>query len=417
MTPSTAVPQAEDWHDGFRRRTAIELRPSLDTLVDECVAYVQASMPELDVDEELAEGLQQSAHDNLERIFDMLGDGRPVGETTAPPGAIRYAETMVHRGTPLATLLRAYRLGTMWFWTLWKREIAARVEDRELFIEAVDHSMQFVFDYVDAVSEEVTEEYAKQREQWARTAAALRHETVVQVLSGEPLDLDVVAARLGYDVRESHLALVLSAVAGDDAEDVVARLEEQARQIVAPLSPRRLLLVPDGRTTLWVWCSLASASPDTEIAAALGAHRLPRSVVAACGLRGEGRRGFVTSHEEALHVKELLRVGGRHHGRAVHYDKVVVSSLMAADLERAQRFVAHELGALAAGDDATRRIRATVAVLLESGQRTATAKRLGIHQNTVHYRAKHAERLLGHPLSERRFEVEAALRLLRAIEP
>ncbi|MBA2347175.1 MAG: helix-turn-helix domain-containing protein [Solirubrobacterales bacterium] len=132
----------------------------------------------------------------------MLGDGRPVGETEAPPGAIRYAKTMVHRGTPLATLLRAYRLGTMWFWTLWKREIARRVEDREL----------------------------------------------------------------------------------------------------------------------------------------------------------------------------------------------------------------------AATDDATRRVRATVEVLLESGQRTAAARRLGIHQNTVHYRAKHAERMLGHPLSERRFEVEAALRLLKTIE-
>jgi DNA-binding PucR family transcriptional regulator len=417
MSPRTSVAQAHDWHDAIRRQTAIELRPSLDAMVDECVAYVQQSMPELEHDDELAAGLYQSAYDNLERIFDMLGDGRPVGETKAPPGAIRYAETMVHRGTPLAALLRAYRLGTMWFWTLWKREIATRVEDRELFIEAVDHSMQFVFDYVDRVSEEVTEEYAKQRAQWARTAAALRHETVCEVLAGDPLDLDVVAARLGYDVRENHLAFVLSAVASDDAEDVVARLEEQAQALAGLLAPRRVLLVPDGRTTLWTWCSFAECPSAATVTEAITAHRLPLDVLAACGMPGSGRRGFVTSHEEALHVKELLRISGRHHGRAVHYDKVVVSSLMAADLGRAKRFVEHELGALAAGDDATRRIRATVAVLLESGQRTATAKRLGIHQNTVHYRAKHAERLLGHPLSERRFEVEAALRLLRTIEP
>ncbi len=412
---STAA-QGQDWHDGIRRQTAIELRPSLDVLVDECVAYVQASMPELDVDEELAEGLLQSAHDNLERIFDMLGDGRPVGETEAPPGAIRYAETMVHRGTPLATLLRAYRLGTMWFWTLWKREIARRVEDRELFIEAVDHSMSFVFDYVDVVSEQVTEEYAKQREQWARTAAALRHETVYAVLEGDHLDLDVVAARLGYDVREDHLALVFSARATDDAEDVVARLEAQAHTLATALGARSTLVVPDGRTTLWAWCAFDTVPPGETVAATLKAHALPAGVAAACGMPGEGRRGFVTSHEEAQHVKELLRISGRQHTRVVRYDKVVVSSLMVADLDRARRFVTHELGGLAATDDATRRVRATVEVLLESGQRTAAARRLGIHQNTVHYRAKHAERLLGHPLSERRFEVEAALRLLKTIE-
>jgi DNA-binding PucR family transcriptional regulator len=416
MSPPVAATQTEEWHDQIRRQTAIELRPSLKSLVDECVVFVQEGMPELALDEELAEGLYQSAYDNLERIFDMLGDGRPVGGTDAPAGAIRYAEIMVRRGTPLAALLRAYRLGTMWFWTLWKREIARRVEDRELFIEAVDHSMSFVFDYVDVVSEQVTAEYTRQREHWARTAAALRHETVSEILAGGRPDLDVAAARLGYDVRGDHRAFVFSAAATDDAEDVVGRLEAQAQALVQLLGPRNALLVPDGRSTLWLWCSFATPLSEAGLAEACAAHRLPPDVTAACGMPGEGRAGFVTSHEEALFVRELMRVSGRQQARVTRYDKVVVSSLMATDLPRARRFVEHELGALAAGDDATRRIRATVMVLLETGQRTATAKRLGIHQNTVHYRAKNAERMLGHPLSERRFEVEAALRLLRTIE-
>jgi len=53
----------EDWQDLVRRQTAIELRPSLDALVTECVGYVQASMPELDSDLELADGLHVSAWD------------------------------------------------------------------------------------------------------------------------------------------------------------------------------------------------------------------------------------------------------------------------------------------------------------------------------------------------------------------
>jgi hypothetical protein len=408
----------QEWHDRLRRQTAIELRPSLDLMVDECVRYIQESMPELGSDEELAEGLHQSTYDNLERIFDMLADGRPVGEITAPPGAIRYAETMVRRGTPLASLLRAYRLGTMWTWTLWRREIIKRIDDPDLLMEAVDHSMSFVFGYVDAVSEEVTEEYAQQREQWARSAAALRHETVEAVLAAEPLDLDVVAARLGYDLRAEHVAFILTTRAADDAEDVVARLETQGQALAKRLGARRLLLVPDGRTRLWMWCSFEGHCPTDEMVAEIAADRtLLDGIVVTSGTPAHGRDGFTTSHEEALYVKDLLRVGGRHQGHLVRYEKVVVASLLAADLPRARRFVAQELGALAASDDATSRVRATVTVLLEeSGRGTVAAKRLGIHQNTVSYRVRQAERLLGHPLAERRYEVETALRLLRAIE-
>ncbi|UTI63156.1 helix-turn-helix domain-containing protein [Paraconexibacter antarcticus] len=409
--------QDHEWHDRIRRQTAVELRPSLDRMVAECCAYIQESMPELDVDEELAEGLYQSTYDNLERIFDMLAEGQDVGGTTAPPGAIRYAETMVRRGTPLASLLRAYRLGTMWTWTLWRREIITRIDDPDLLMEAVDHSMSFVFDYVDAVSEQVTEEYAKQRETWARSAAALRHETVEQVLAGEPLDLDVVAARLGYDLRADHVAFILTTRAADDAEDVVARLETQGQALAGRLGARRTLLVPDGRTRLWMWCTFDEC-PSDEVVAEVSADRtLLDGIVVTTGMKGAGREGFTTSHEEALHVKELLRVGGRHQGHLVRYEKVAVASLLASDLPRARRFIAQELGDLAAGDDATRRVRATVTVLLEeSGRATVAAKRLGIHQNTVSYRVRQAERLLGHPLSERRYEVETALRLLRAID-
>jgi DNA-binding PucR family transcriptional regulator len=40
-----------------------------------------------------------------------------------------------------------------------------------------------------------------------------------------------------------------------------------------------------------------------------------------------------------------------------------------------------------------------------------TARRLGLHQNTVIYRVKRAEELLGHPIAQRQLEIQAALRL------
>lgn len=407
----------EDWQDLVRRQTAIELRPSLDALVTECVHYVQASMPELDSDLELADGLHASAWDNLDRIFAMLAHGTPASETVAPPGAIRYAEIMVRRGTPLASLLRAYRLGTMWFWTLWRREIIKRVDTPDLLIHAVDHSMSFVFDYVDIVSETVTEEYAVQREHWARSAAALRHETVESLLRGDPVDLDTAASRLGYDLRSTHLAVVLSARPQTESEDVIVRLERQAARLGSALHARRTLTIPDGRTTLWVWLSFDQRPEESAFDALAADPTILAGARAAAGSVGSGPSGFAASHQEALEVRELLEIADRGRGRLVRYDHVVVPSLLAADLDRARRFVARELGKLAEDDDATARIRATVRVLLEEGGRTtAAARRLSIHQNTVGYRVRQAEELLGRPLSDRRFELETALRLLPLLD-
>jgi DNA-binding PucR family transcriptional regulator len=80
--------------------------------------------------------------------------------------------------------------------------------------------------------------------------------------------------------------------------------------------------------------------------------------------------------------------------------------------EEARRFVARELGDLAAEDKAVARLRDTLRVFLEEGGSfQATALRLGVHKNTVAYRVRRAEELLGRRVRERRLELETALRL------
>ena len=44
-----------------------------------------------------------------------------------------------------------------------------------------------------------------------------------------------------------------------------------------------------------------------------------------------------------------------------------------------------------------------------------TAERLGVHQNTVIYRVEQAKEVLGRSLTDRRLELEVALRLADAI--
>jgi DNA-binding PucR family transcriptional regulator len=89
---------------------------------------------------------------------------------------------------------------------------------------------------------------------------------------------------------------------------------------------------------------------------------------------------------------------------------------MTNDLDEARRFVAAELGPLGAGDDATRRLSSTLRVFLEEGASyVRAARRLGVHENTVTYRVRRAEEILGHRVRERQLELRAALRLARFV--
>jgi DNA-binding PucR family transcriptional regulator len=67
---------------------------------------------------------------------------------------------------------------------------------------------------------------------------------------------------------------------------------------------------------------------------------------------------------------------------------------------------------LASRDDTTRRLGATVrAYLDENGSRGRTAKRLHVHENTVAYRLRQAEELLGRSVEKRTLELRVALAL------
>ncbi len=83
---------------------------------------------------------------------------------------------------------------------------------------------------------------------------------------------------------------------------------------------------------------------------------------------------------------------------------------MNEDVELVSDFIRRKLGALAAHDAQTERVRATVLVWLQQGGNARlAAERLGAHKNTVHYRVQRAEELLGHPLSVDRLGLELAL--------
>jgi DNA-binding PucR family transcriptional regulator len=94
------------------------------------------------------------------------------------------------------------------------------------------------------------------------------------------------------------------------------------------------------------------------------------------------------------------------------YRDVSLAALASADLEQARHFVGRELGPLAADDDYTVKLAATLRVYLEErSSPRRTAQRLGVHENTIVKRIHTARELLNRPVDTRISELLVGLRL------
>jgi DNA-binding PucR family transcriptional regulator len=94
---------------------------------------------------------------------------------------------------------------------------------------------------------------------------------------------------------------------------------------------------------------------------------------------------------------------------------VSLEILLMADPERARAFVRAELGPLGADDPLAARLRETVEASHRHVSHTVTAEHLHLHEHTVRNRLQKAAELLGRPLTERRTELQVALRIARLL--
>jgi DNA-binding PucR family transcriptional regulator len=144
---------------------------------------------------------------------------------------------------------------------------------------------------------------------------------------------------------------------------------------------------------------------------------MPDSRRAALGTPAEGLTGMRRSYEEARSARRVAEVMGSRPGSITRYGAAALTALLTADPAEAVRFAEAQLGALNHPDDAMTRLRATMRVYLEENLSPArTARRLGIHHNTVVYRVKRTEEILGREISASPLEFGVALRLAEGLD-
>jgi DNA-binding PucR family transcriptional regulator len=368
--------------------------------------HLTASIPELraaDADDALLAELRASTEANVGQALRLLRLGSGVDEAVLAPEARRFLRGNVARGVPLPVLLRSYRLGHEWLWDRWTQAMRDRVHDPEELVAAQEIASAFMFGYVDRVCDLLVEAYAVERERLMPAAAEVRAQTVRAVLAGESIDEETLTRRLGYEVRREHVALRLTSAATE-----VRGLDRAVHEAAAALGPGEPLVVPSGAASYDAWWG----SFDGVDTAPLVAYAPPEGVCVAFGRPGRGVAGFRRSHAEAVQAARVASLAGHPGPAVIDYAEVELVTLLASDVPRARAFVAARLGPLALPGETEERLRQTLRAFLGAGgSATQAARELYVHQNTVAYRVRRAEELLGRRVTEDPVELVCALTL------
>lgn len=403
-------------HGEITRAVADALMPQLHETAIRLADEIHAHIPSLGAGPEVFEDTRASCEANLEQIMIMLRDDRDPREATPPPAAVTYARTYAQQGQTLPELLRAYRLAQEALMRILLRGLSERLPHDQL-LEAAEDASTFVFRYVDTVLEQLQHIYVAERERWVRSAAALRQQLVTGLLAGAPLDPAATSRRLGYELDRHHTGVVVWTEPAEEDEAVLRRLERATGQLAEQLGCTSPLTLSLGSFALAAWAGTWKP-PSVEQLDHLRLKGESKGLSCAVGTTRCGVDGFRATHAEAVHARRVAQLSERSAG-VVAYPSVALAALATENVEHARRFVEAELGPLLdAGDEGMRRLTGTLEVYFASGASVAaTARRIGIHKNTVVYRLAQVAELLGRPVTERALELEVALVLARTLPP
>ncbi|OPX10188.1 CdaR family transcriptional regulator [Mycobacterium sp. AT1] len=361
-------------------------------------------------DKDLVQLTVEAALSNVDAVLRGFAASRSPASARPPGQTLGWVSTLAQRGISVAAIPRCYVVG-LGICDAALREAVNRLDASE---EAKRHlsnaASQYLFEYCEKISGDLVDHYERERELWVRSADSVRAELVTAIVSGRPADPRVTSAALGYNLDRSHVAMVVWSDPQSPDRPPLQALKRAAADIAHHLKGIELLVVPTGASMVWAWTSGPSVTAWPPEGLSVDAP-----LMAAIGALAPGLDGFVQSHKQARDGRRMSGVYSRPGGTVTVHRDVALDALLTQDLAAAGVFVADELGELSLDNERSRRLRTTLSTFFAEGQSWGrTAERLGVHQNTVMYRVQQAKDLLGRSLTERRLELEVALRLAEA---
>ncbi|MCW3039148.1 MAG: putative transcriptional regulator, PucR family [Solirubrobacterales bacterium] len=394
------------------RRLALELLPDSVAVAQVVLQRVLEVVPELGAGDGTEDVARESTDQNIGAMLATLAFAVPPSGMEPPIGTRKLLRQAVASGGDATTLLHAYRVGHERLWEVWSDHVAMHIIDPNLQHAVLRRSSAHFFTFIDRSCEQLVDEY---RRDFAEAAAAghagstaSRREVVEALLGEGAVDLEAARGILGYEICGHHVALVLSPVRAD--ADVKAALDRIAEAAGRP----RVFSSPTGDGSWWAWLGWPTA-PDPALREAIVASALD-GVVVGMGEAGHGREGFRASHGDAVEAEQTVRMSRVPEPGVVAHEEIALAALLCRDRPRAEQLCRRQLGVLATPDEASARLRHTLRIFLAAGRsKVRAAELLHVHQKTVTYRLARAEQLLGRPVTERTAELDAALRIHRAL--
>src|SRR3954451_15246039 len=401
---------------------AAVLRPVLPGLADEMIHAIAVEVPDYAraMEGEFGRVVRLGVESALGRFVDLIED--PTGDDGRGRATyVNLGRGERRAGRSLDALLAAYRLGSR---LAWRRFVEAGVAGG-LDPDAIYALGEAIFAYIDELSAESAEGYAKEQSAAAGERQRLRRRLVRLLAQDPPAGEETVlaaAAAAAWPLPRTIAALVTApapaeALAGPatasgattsaaatpevaaEADALAARLARRVGEeaIGAGIEGLALVLVPDPG---------APARPARLRAAAEG-H--PTALGPAVPL---ARVGVSVRRATATHALLAAgRLGPEPFARAEEHLPALV---IAADPALGAELAEQRLAPLATLPDGPRaRLTETLRAWLDRpGQVQAVAADLGVHPQTVRYRIKQLRDLFGERLEdpEARFELGLALR-------
>jgi hypothetical protein len=381
--------------EGLEPAVAGVLRPHVDALADEIIDTIVADVADYarPLSGDFERGLRLGVREALGHFLQLIEDPR-AGRAQSRAVYRGLGRGELRAGRSLDALQAAYRVGARVAWRRW----AHVANDANLDATALQLLAESIFVYIDELSAESVAGYAgaqaeragERERRMRRLFAALTSERA------DELSVTEAADAAGWGLPDSVASI---AARGTRAPTLMRALGDDA------------VAVDDGELTLAVWADplrpggralLAAASrgpvavgPVVAWQQAGRSLRLAR-ILMAMSAPDNGRRGPIWAED---HLGLI----------ALHDPDRVLPAL------RRRR-----LGCLDSVSALSRaRLEQTLLTWLEQqGNRAASARALGVHEQTIRYRMRQLRELLGDALDDpdARFELELSLRAARRHE-
>ncbi|WP_031160834.1 PucR family transcriptional regulator [Streptomyces durhamensis] len=376
--------------------------------------YVIAEIPELRGDATVTKILNASIAENVATLLHIFDNGIPLEKVEGPAAALEYARRLAQRDISLSAMVRAYRIGHWRFLQWCLDELNRQGADADLVTAANRRMLQVSFGYIDRVTEHVIVVYQQERDHWLLSQTAARAARVRDILTEKDIDLNWAEPTLGYRILQYHLGLVawLPALKGEgEGLAVLGRIiNEIARKLDCPARP---LFVPRDAMVSWAWLPLGSHSDVSWKQLSNVVERSDPSVHMSAGCVGYGIEGFRSTHRQALRTQELAAAANPA-PQFTDFSTVAPIALMATNIDDMRAWVWGILGPLAVDDENSARLRETAQIFLDANcSYTATASAQILHKNTVQYRIRKAEEIMGRPVQKGHTDLEVALRAVQ----